>query len=91
MRPTRALENSENACAGDAERDEMVAQAAQRLTQTFPATKVLFMPSTAAGDVDLLATSSDGLRLWQLSDGGATCQRFLDVRPAAVSSHRDGI
>ena len=57
----------------------MVATSAQRLEQTYPATKVMFMPSASTAQADLIATSSDGLRLWHLTPESSSFQRFLDV------------
>lgn len=68
------------ACADDGTRDEMVAQKPQRLQQDYPATKVLFLPSTATSHRDLVAASSDSLRLWHLANDAAKFEKLLDVR-----------
>jgi hypothetical protein len=63
----------------------MIANPALRLSQTFPATKILFLPDVSTAEVDMVATSSDGLRLWKLQEERASLDRFLDVRLPACS------
>ena len=67
-------------CADDGAKDAMAAQPHQRLHQEFPATRLQFVPSAAAAQRDLVAASSDCLRVWHLTEGGSTFEKLLDVR-----------
>jgi hypothetical protein len=66
-------------CVDDASDDDMVADTRLRLRQTYPATKVLFLPSTSTAHTDLIAVSSDCLRIWKLGAETAALDRVLDV------------
>jgi nicotinic acid mononucleotide adenylyltransferase len=59
----------------------MLAQHKLRMAHDFPVTKVLFMPSTSSAHKDLLATSSDRLRIWQLTNEAGTNDKVLTVCP----------
>lgn len=72
--------------ADDEERDEVVAKAGQRLAQAFPATKIMFLPDAAAARSDLLAASSDALRLWRLAPGEAKFDRLLEHPAVRLSA-----
>lgn len=48
----------------------------------YPVTKLMFIPDKDAGRPDLLATTGDYLRIWQLTENGAVLQKLLNnVRP----------
>lgn len=66
--------------ADDAQKDDMLANPALRLSQAFPATKIMFLPNVSTAEMDMVVTSSDGLRLWKLEEERASLDRFLDVR-----------
>jgi hypothetical protein len=67
----------------------MVSDARLRLRQTYPATKVLFLPSTATTHTDLIAVSSDCLRIWKLGADAAILDRLLDVCPPRLCPEMD--
>ena len=43
----------------------------------YPATKIMFMPDKEGAQPDLLATTGDFLRIWQLGDDGVSLVKLL--------------
>jgi WD repeat-containing protein 68 len=44
----------------------------------YPATKIMFMPDKEGAQPDLLATTGDYLRIWQLKEGGTQLIKLLN-------------
>lgn len=44
----------------------------------FPATKLMFLPVKDPNQPDLLATTSDFLRIWSISDEGVALEKLLN-------------
>ena len=44
----------------------------------YPATKIMFIPDKECNCPDLVATTGDYLRIWQLTEEGATLQKLLN-------------
>lgn len=59
------------------EKDELVKNDLLHIHHEYPATKIMFYPDTNVAAPDLLATSSDCLKLWRIQDEGVACDRFL--------------
>ena len=52
----------------------------------YPATKIMFIPDKECNCPDLVATTGDYLRIWQLTEEGTTLQKLLNnVRSSADS------
>jgi DDB1- and CUL4-associated factor 7 len=58
----------------------MAAVPGLRVAQAFPATKIMFLPNRSTSKPDLLASSSNCLRVWKLGEESAELDRILDVR-----------
>ena len=57
---------------------KFTADAQQTFQHPYPATKIMFMPDKEGAQPDLLATTGDYLRIWQLSEEGATLVKLLN-------------
>lgn len=44
----------------------------------YPATKIMFIPDKEGNCPDLVATTGDYLRIWQLTEEGTTLQKLLN-------------
>lgn len=44
----------------------------------YPATKIMFIPDKECNCPDLVATTGDYLRIWQLTEEGTTLQKLLN-------------
>lgn len=65
--------------------DAITAQTNLRLSQPFPATKIMFLPHKATSNADLLASSSNCMRIWKLGQENVELHRILDANSTEVA------
>lgn len=65
--------------------DAISAQPNLRLSQPFPATKIMFLPHRATSNSDLLASSSNCMRIWKLGQDNVELHRILDANSEEVA------
>ena len=57
---------------------KFAADGALAFQHPYPATKIMFMPDKEGAQPDLLATTGDFLRIWQLGDDGVQLVKLLN-------------
>jgi WD repeat-containing protein 68 len=62
----------------DEERGVLKSNPGLTFKQDYPATKLMFIPDKEGSRPDLLATSGEFLRIWQIHDDNVTLQRLLN-------------
>ena len=70
------------ACAVDDETGKFSSDPKLTFQHPYPPTKIMFIPDKENSRPDLLATTGDFLRIWQVSDDGVQLHKLLNnVRP----------
>ena len=53
----------------------------------YPPTKIMFIPDKECNCPDLVATTGDYLRIWQLTEEGTTLQKLLNNVRSSADHH----
>lgn len=62
----------------DEAREQFQADPRLSFVHPFPATKLMFLPVKDPNQPDLLATTSDFLRIWSISEDGVALEKLLN-------------
>lgn len=84
--PFRALPDPLHLGAVDDETGSFVSDPALNFAHPYPATKIMFIPDKDCVHPDLMATTGDYLRIWQVKDEGVQLLKLLNNVSALLSS-----